>query len=180
MFSNLRQGSPFYVLKKGETPSIGIGSVVSVSAPKAKYNTQSFSPQNMMEMVVDVTVKMDDETLNLEQLPSNQSIVNFGQQGMVVSESKEAMVAEVESMKRMSEDILSKIDFHAKTVEECDKMLKVLNPQYAKEVARDEEMSVLKAEVGEIKSSLSNMEELLVKVLNVGNTNINKKKNESD
>lgn len=72
------------------------------------------------------------------------------------------------------------MDYHAKTVEECDKMLKVLNPQYAKEMARDEEMSVLKAEVGEIKSSLSNMEELLVKVLNVGNTNINKKKNESD
>lgn len=99
---------------------------------------------------------------------------------MVVSESKEAMVAEVESMKRISEDILSKIDYHAKTVEECDKMLKVLNPQYAKEVARDEEMSVLKAEVGEIKTSLSNMEGLLVKMLNDNNANTNKKRHESD
>lgn len=178
MFSNLRQGSPFYVLRKGETPSISIGSVVSVSAPKTKYNTQSFTPQNMMEMVVDVTVKLDDETLNLEQLPSSQSIVNFGQQGMVVSESKEAMVAEVESMKRMSEDVLNKIDYHEKTVAECDKMLKILNPQYAKEVERDEEMSVLKAEVGEIRTSISNMEGLLAKMLN--NANNNKRRNEDN
>lgn len=176
MFSNLRQGSPFYVLRKGETPSISIGSVVSVSAPKAKYNTQSFTPPNMMEMVVDVTVRVEDETLNLEQLPSSQSIVNFGQQGMVVSESKEAMVAEVESMKRMSEDVLNKIDYHEKTVAECDKMLKVLNPQYAKEVERDEEMSVLKAEVSEIRTSISNMEGLLAKMLN--NANNNKRRNE--
>lgn len=176
MFSNLRQGSPFYVLRKGETPSISIGNVVSVSAPKAKYNTQSFTPQNMMEMVVDVTVKLEDETLNLEQLPSSQSIVNFGQQGMVVSESKEAMVAEVESMKRMSEDVLTRIDYHERTVAECDKMLKMLNPQYAKEVERDEEMSVLKAEVGEIRTSISNMEGLLAKMLN--NANNNRRKNE--
>lgn len=164
------------MLRKGETPSISIGSVVSVSAPKAKYNTQSFTPQNMMEMVVDVTVRVEDETLNLEQLPSNQSIVNFGQQGMVVSESKEAMVAEVESMMRMSEDVLNKIDYHEKTVAECDKMLKMLNPQYAKEVERDEEMSVLKAEVGEIRTSISNMEGLLAKMLN--NANNNKRRNE--
>lgn len=179
MFSNLRQGSPFYVLKKGDVPSIGIGSVVSISSPKAKYNTQSFSAHNMMEMVVDVTVKLGDETLNLEQLPSNMSIVNFGPQGMVVSESKEAMVAEVESMKRASEDIIKNIDYHAKTVEECDKMLKVLNPQYAKEVERDEEMSLLKAEVGEIRNSLSNMEGMLSKVLTGVNVN-NKKRNEND
>jgi hypothetical protein len=154
--------------------------VVSVSAPKAKYNTQSFTPQNMMEMVVDVTVRVEDETLNLEQLPSSQSIVNFGSQGMVVSESKEAMVAEVESMKRMSEDVLNKIDCHERTVAECDKMLKVLNPQYAKEVERDEEMSVLKAEVGEIRTSISHMEGLLAKMLNDSNANTNKKRNESD
>lgn len=151
-----------------------------MSAPKAKYNTQSFTPQNMMEMVVDVTVRVEDETLNLEQLPSNQSIVNFGQHGMVVSESKEAMVAEVESMKRMSEDVLNKIDYHEKTVAECDKMLKMLNPQYAKEVERDEEMSVLKAEVGEIRTSISNMEGLLAKMLNDSNANTNKKRHESD
>jgi hypothetical protein len=58
-----------------------------------------------------------------------------------------------------------------------DKMMKVLNPQFAKEVERDEEMNTLKPEVGEIRQSLSNMEGMLTKMIN----NVkNSKHNEND
>lgn len=174
MFSNLRVGSPFYILKKGENIKLDVGNVVNVGTARAKYNTNS---HNMMEMVVDVTVKVGDESLNFEQLPCNLSIADFGQTGVVVSESRDAMMSEVESMRRRSEEVIKSVGYHEKVIVESDKMMKVLNPLFAKEVERDEEMNTLKAEVGEIRQSLSNMEGMLTKMIN----NVkNSKHNEND
>ena len=93
MFQSLRQSNLFYILQKGETPALKVGQVVSVSNPQPKYGQyvpgQAFG-QNM-ETVVDVTVKVGEETMEFKQLPANLSIANFGQNGVVVSESREAM-----------------------------------------------------------------------------------------
>ena len=44
-----------------------------------------------METVVDVSVKVGEETMEFKQLPAALSIANFGSSGVVVSESREAM-----------------------------------------------------------------------------------------
>ena len=102
MFSALRQGSSFFILDKTNVPKLKIGSVVSVSQPMPKYNNTYVPGHNYTETVVDVVVKVNEEELKFEKLPSNLSIANFGQSGIVVSESKEAMNGEVESMLRNS------------------------------------------------------------------------------
>ena len=61
-----------------------------------------------METVVDVSVKVGDETMEFKQLPSNLSIANLGQ-NVVVSENKDAMNAEVEAMLRNSRGILERL-----------------------------------------------------------------------
>jgi len=92
MFSALRQGSPFYILEKGETPVLKIGQIESVSQPKPKYNT--FNPAlnfgMNMETVVDITVVIDGNKKEYLGIPSNLSTHGYG--NVVVSESKEAMV----------------------------------------------------------------------------------------
>ena len=59
MFSSSRQGNLFYILSKGEKPSVKIGQVESVSNPVPKYPTfnpqQPYNPQP--EMLVDIKVK---------------------------------------------------------------------------------------------------------------------------
>lgn len=158
MFSGLRQNSLFYILEKGNTVSLKIGQVVSVSNPQPKYNQyQPLQPYAQPETTVDIKVKIGDETLDFKQLPSNLSIVNFGQNGMVVSESKEAMCAEVEAMLRNSNSILDSIPYHKKVITSCDEMLRQLNPQFAKEKEQEEKIGVLEQKMGGIESTLSQM-----------------------
>lgn len=158
MFSGLRQNSLFYILEKGDTVSLKIGQVVSVSNPQPKYNQyQPLQPYAQPETTVDIKVKIGDETLDFKQLPSNLSIVNFGQNGMVVSESKEAMCAEVEAMLRNSNSILDSIPYHKKVITSCDEMLRQLNPQFAKEKEQEEKIGVLEQKMGGIESTLSQM-----------------------
>ena len=119
MFQGLRPNSIFYVLDKGENPSLKIGQVVSVSNPQPKFPTYTpgqFNPQPM-ETTVDVVVKLPNEQMEFKQLPSNMQIANS--ENLVVSESREAMDAEVEAMYRHSKEIVESEPYHKKVMEEC-------------------------------------------------------------
>lgn len=152
MFQGLRANSIFYVLEKGDKPTLKIGQVVAVSNPAPKFATSPLYGQGM-ETTVDVTAKFNNnEQMEFKQLPSNLSIANSG--NMVVSESREAMCAEVEAMKRQSDEILKSVNTHKTIVESCDSILSVLNPQIAKE--REQE-----AKIGKLEDRMQGVETLL-------------------
>lgn len=164
MFSGLRQNSLFYVLDKNDTPKLRIGQVVSVSNEQMKYpNTfvpGQYNPQPM-ETTVDVKVKFDDEELEFKRLPSKDVIAN--EKGVVVSDNKEAMNAEVEGMLMQSRAILESIDYHKNVVSSCEGMLSQLNPQIAKEKAQAERISSLEGKVSGIEGKLDKVIGLLSK-----------------
>lgn len=166
MFQSLRQGSLFYILEKGNEPKLKVGQVVSVSQPQPKYNTSFPIATTGVEMVVDVSVKVDSETIDIKGLPSQLSIANFGASGMVVSESKEAMSAEVEAMLRSSQQTIESIPYHQKVIASCDIMLRELNPQFAKEKEQEEKIGTLEAKMTSMENSLDEIKELLLKTLN--------------
>ena len=161
MFQGLRQGVMFYILEKGEDISLKIGQVVSVSNPQPKYNqfgsAQSYTAQP--EMVVDVKVKVGEETMEFKQLNANMNIANSG--NLVVSDSREAMSAEVEGLLRSSQQILDSIPYHEKVITSCDTMLRALNPQFAKEKEQEEKIDALEERMGNIDDKLSKMFSLL-------------------
>ena len=165
MFSGLRQNSLFYILEKGDTVSLKIGQVLSVSNPQPKYNQfPTMQPYSQPDTTVDVKVKVGDDVIDFKQLPSNLSIANFGQNGMVVSESKEAMSAEVEAMLRNSNSIIDSIPYHKKILTCCDDMLRQLNPQFAKEKEQEEKIGGLEQKIGGIENTLSQMMGMLSEV----------------
>lgn len=80
MFQSIRQGQQFFILHKGENPRCDVGTVVSVSNPVPKYqNGYTAYPLPQNEMVVDVKVKVGDDTLDFQKLPANLSIADFSQ-----------------------------------------------------------------------------------------------------
>lgn len=166
MFSALRSGSPFYILEKANEPKLKIGSVVSVSQPTPKYSNSFVPNQQFGDMVVDIVVKVADEEFKFEKLPSNLSIANFGQSGVVVSESKEAMNTEVEGMLRASKQILDSIPYHEKVLSECDVILRELNPQFAKEKEQEEKIASLELKVGGMEGKLDQITNMLQVALN--------------
>ena len=161
MFSALRQGSSFFILDKTNVPKLKIGSVVSVSQPMPKYNNTYVPGHNYTETVVDVIVKVNEEELKFEKLPSNLSIANFGQSGIVVSESKEAMNGEVESMLRNSKNIIESVPYHKDVLIACDEMMKELNPQLAKEKEQEQKIAMLENRMGGIETTLQDIHKLL-------------------
>jgi hypothetical protein len=164
MFQGVRQNGLFYILEKGDDLRLRIGQVVSVSNPQPKYgqfNTPSFGGQP--EMTVDIRVKVDEETMDFKQLNANSSIANSG--NVVVSDSKEAMSAEVEGLLRTSKAILDSIPYHEKMLGACDNILRDLNPSFKKEKEQEEKMSMLEGEVIGIKDTLNEMMGLLSNAL---------------
>lgn len=176
MFSGLRTNSLFYILEKGEKPVLKVGQVSSVSNPSPKYGQYPTTPMfgQQMETVVDVSVKVGDETMEFKQLPSNLSIANLGQ-NVVVSENKDAMNAEVEAMLRNSRGILESVSYHESVIASCDSILRELNPQLAKEKAQEEKIVGLEDQMGKLSIALSSIQEMLAQALNPSaNTHKNK------
>jgi ribosome-associated translation inhibitor RaiA len=164
MFQGLRQNGLFYILEKGDDLKLRVGQVVSVSNPQPKYG-QFGAPNfgSQPEMTVDVRVKVDEETMDFKQLNANASIANSG--NVVVSDSKDAMSAEVEGLLRTSKAILESVPYHEKMLVACDNVLRDLNPSFKKEKEQEEKMSMLEGEVIGIKDTLNEMMGLLSNAL---------------
>ena len=90
-------------------------------------------------------------------------IANSGD--VVVSESREAMSAEVEGMLRQSETMLDSIEYHKEVVKSCESILLTLNPQKAKEKAQEEKIGQLESKVTGMESTLSDIKKMLTKAL---------------
>lgn len=166
MFSALRSGSPFYILEKNGEPKLKTGSVVSVSQPVPKFANTYVPNQQFGETIVDVVVKVGEEDVKFEKLPSNLSIANFGQNGIVVSGSKDAMNSEVEGMLRMSKQVLESVPYHEKVVAVCDIMLRELNPQFAKEKEQEEKIGMLEQKMSGMEGTLFDIIKMLNDALN--------------
>ena len=137
MFSALSQGSPIYLLDKTSTPDFKIGEIIGVSYPKV--NPYSVGVQN----TVDIKVKIEGDVQEFNSIPSINSIVSYNNGKIIISETKQGIQNEVESILSNSKQILNNIDNYKKNVEDCEEILKQLNPQFAIDKERDERLSNL-------------------------------------
>lgn len=165
MFSGLRQNGMFYILEKGDELRLRVGQVVSVSNPQPKYGQFGYAAQP--EMVVDVKVKVDEETMEFKQLSANASIANSG--NVIVSDNKEAMSAEVEGLLHSSKGILDSVSYHERVLASCDEILRELNPTFKKEKEQEEKIGLLEEKMVGIEGTLSDMMSMLSNVLEQSN-----------
>lgn len=173
MFSGLRQNSIIYVLEKkqgdGERLSLRIGQVLSVSNPQPKYQLNYQLGAQGMETTVDITVKFQDEQMEFKQLPSTAQIANCGD--LVLSESHDAIDAEVQAMYRTSKEIVESEAYHRQMMEDCIKIRSILNPQIAKEREQAEKITKLESKVSGMEDTLSDIKGMLSKALSVKSAN---------
>ena len=163
MFKDLRQNTPLYVLYRGEKPRLETGSILSVGqpAPKMPTNYNALYPQQP-EMIVDVCVKIGSETITFEKLPAGSVIADFAAGGnttnnIVISSSKDAIRTEVETMLTQSKNIVDSVSYHQGVVQECEEMLKGLNPSFAKDKEYGDTIKKLEKEMSEMKSLIVSM-----------------------
>lgn len=161
MFSGLRQGAQLYVLDKSEEPKVNVGYIERVSAPHPMY--QQYNPSVSfganLQTAVDIVVKVGNDRKEFVGVPSNATIHSYGD--YVLSESKDSMIQEVNAMLQNSKSIIANVDQHKSNIAACEKILKELNPVYAKEQERDEAIDTLTEQVNNMQSILARLEQKL-------------------
>lgn len=158
--NSIGNGSPFYILRKGEKPILEVGVVKSKSQPRAKFPTQT--PNVMaglqMQQVIDVVVTINGKDETFSDIPTNVEIAARGND--TFSGSREAMLQAVDAMLQTSKKAIEQVPYHKCVISESEKMLEVLNPQYAenkqnarviqslqeKQKAQDQQLAELKAQ----------------------------------
>lgn len=166
MFQGLRGSSPFYILYKKE-PRLAIGEVVSVSNPTPQYASTTYQNGIMMppKNFVDIKVRVGEETLDFQKIPADATIADFGINGMVVSESRDAMINEIDGFKKISERALADVEQHQHIVTECDTMLKALNPQLKREAEQSQDIENLKRSMADLRGDMNDIKGMLTKAL---------------
>ena len=155
MFQNLRAGNTIYVLNKENGLSLEKGTKVNVSLPVPKYPlATTFGNQ---EMLVDVIAKINNQEVTYQKLPANSDIADFGNTGIVLSASKEAINSEIISLKTKSEDIINSVDYHKNVINDCDKLLSELNPDFAERQKQQDEIKMLKEQISSVAESVSTL-----------------------
>ena len=175
MFGTLRAGSMLYILNKGENPSLTVGQVLSVSAPRPKVNSQFVPNPMQMEHVIDISVKVGDDTKTFSNVNTALSIVDTGANSYVISDDKQAITSEVEAFGTMSQNALNSVPYHKKVVQACKQMLLELNPSLQKEAERDGEIAKMKSEMEGLKSSIGELTAMLKNALNPVQTSLIRK-----
>jgi hypothetical protein len=166
-FNSLGNGNPFYILRKGEKPVLEVGTVKSKSQPRAKFPTQTPNIMTGMQMqqVIDVTATINGKDETFSDIPINVEIAARGND--TFSGSREAMLQAVDSMLQTSKKAIDQIPYHKSVIAESEKMLEVLNPQYADNKRQARVIQSLEEKQKNTDLKLENLEKQNSEILNI-------------
>ena len=134
--------------------------VKSKSQPRAQYpmQTPNIGVGMQIQQVVDIVATINGKDETFSNLPINVEIAQKGND--TFSGSREAMLQAVDAMLQTSKKAIEQVPYHKSVISESEKMLEVLNPQYAenkqnarviqslqeKQKAQEQQLSELKAQ----------------------------------
>ena len=152
MFGQLRINNPLFVLTKQGSPSLEIGTVVSVTAPMPQLS--SIGQPTMY--TVDVTARINDQNITYQKLPANMDVADFAGNGnVVVACSRESMNSELQAMRQRSVDVVKSVDYHNGMIQAIDKIIQELNPEEAEKLALQKEVTDLKGQMFQMSQSVN-------------------------
>lgn len=162
MFQSLRQNSQIYIFHKGNKPLLEIGTITNMPIAKPKYAVPTTFGQPQ-EMIVDLVVKVNNSIVNYNGLPAQLDIADSYSNGesIVISDSREAMNAEILSFKQKSVDTINSIELHQNIIAGCDEILNNLNPEYAEKKQQQDEILTLKSQMTEVSKTLATLTEMI-------------------
>lgn len=147
MFSALRQGNIVYILDKTDGLTLKKAQVISNSMSNMVYNV---NPNSVLTLTLDI----NGETKEFNNIPAMQSSINYNNGKLMLIDNQELASTEVENIVKSSKDILENTEYYEKLVVDGEEALKLLNPQFAKDKARDDEITALKQQVGGMETKL--------------------------
>ena len=152
MFGQLRINNPIFILNKQGSPSLEVGTVVSVTAPMPQLS----SVGQLTMYTVDVTARVNDQNVTYQKLPANTDVADFAGNGnVVIACSRESMNIELQAMRQRSVDIIKSVDYHNGMIQAIDKIIQDLNPEEAEKLALQKEVTDLKGQMLQMSQSVN-------------------------
>lgn len=177
MLSALRPGTPVYVLYKNE-PRFAVAKVSQVSNqyPNLGYQQQPLVPGN--NLAVNIVIEVDGKLEPYERIPLNTSIAEFPDKGVIISETRDGIINEVNAIKSASVTALQQVDMHKGIIASCDKLLFDLNPQLRKEQEQAAEIASLKEQMSDMSGRFDAVNEQLAALTGMLSKSLGKKPKE--
>lgn len=165
MLSGLRQGTPVYVLYKNE-PRFAVGKVAQVSNQyPPQFNFQQPLNPNNMGMMVDLSIDVDGKTESYPRIPINSSIAEFPDKGVILSETRDGIVNEINVIRNASQTAIDQVDVHKKIIASCDQLLLDLNPQLKHEQEQAGKIARLEEQLAGMSDQIAALTGMLSKSL---------------
>ena len=165
MFSGLRAGTPLYIFDKNK-PALSIGEVIGVTMPTNPLNGVFNAALGNPAMAVDIKARVDGADVSFTRMPANAVIADFGQSGVVISESREAMLSEVESYRNAAIKALQEEGRNRAIIASCDDIVLTLNPQARKDAEYSKEMADIRSQVASLSGQIEQISGMLAQFLN--------------
>ena len=155
MFQTARPNSRAYIFFKGKPYRLETGFITNTPVIRPKYSVPATfgAPQ---ETVLDLTIKTDTGSYNFSGIPANLEIADTFCNGeaAVISDNKEAISAEILSIRQKSQDTIDSAPFHREVIASCDTAYSQLHPEYAEKQERDAEFNSLKSTVNDLTAKM--------------------------
>lgn len=171
MLSGLRQGTPVYVLYKNE-PRFAVGKVAQVSnqyPPQFNFQ-QPINPSNL-GMMVDLSIEVDGKTETYPRIPINSSVAEFPDKGIILSETRDGIVNEINVIRNASQTAIDQVELHRRIIASCDQLLLDLNPQ----LKHEQEQA---GKIARLEEQLAGMSDQIAALTGMLSKSLSKKKEE--
>lgn len=152
-----------YVLYKNE-PRFAVAKVSQVSNqyPNLGYQ-QPLIPGN--NVAVDIMIEVDGKTETYQRIPLNSTIAEFPDKGVLISETREGIINEVNAIRSASQTAIDQVEAHRRVIASCDQLLFDLNPQLKKDQEQAQEIATLKQQLAGMSDQIAALTGMLSKSL---------------
>lgn len=155
MLGTLRTGAPLFVFDKSKQ-TVSIAEIVSVTPQPAQFG-MAYTPNGMMPQrpTVNIRARLNGTEVNFNRLVADASSAEDQSGGVVICESKDAMVSEITAFRANSARALEQVPMHQQIVSNCDNLLLQFDSSRQREMEQSKEIAGLRNEISELKELLS-------------------------
>lgn len=159
-FKDLQKSYQVYILYKGEKIRHKMGTVVSIANPRFQpLQPGQLSYQQPQDKIVDMEVSVDGVSSTFV---VRENMTVEVRNDITISCDRDPILNEINAIMRNSNDILNSVEKHKSILEDCENIVKDLNPILAVDKSRDEKIANLEATVGKINGSIEDLKELIL------------------
>lgn len=124
-----------------------------------------------MSPMFDLTLEMDGKTELFQRIPINTSIAEFPEKGIILSETRDGVINEVNAIRSNASSELDKRSFYEQTVTNCDQILLDINP----DLKREQEQA---GKIAKLEQQLAGMSDQIAALTGMLSKSLGKKKEE--